>query len=253
MRWHHTATHIIYAASRRVLGPHVWQQGAKKTPVEAHLDISHYQSLTLEEEQQIEKAANDIVRQGANIKKYMMNKADAEKAYGFMLYQGGAIPGNSLRIVNIEGVDVEACCGTHCDNTSEIGFIRLLKSQRISDGIVRLTFVGGDRAYEELKVQTDITNDLCSLWGIEQSMIVKTAERFFKDYKRLSTETKEQDKALLDLQLKLLAASPALKLGLVLSEQPDPTLYFSNLDQHAQLLKVLTILISRTRRKEWLS
>ena len=62
LRWHHTATHIIYASSRKVLGPHVWQQGAKKTPQEAHLDISHYQSLTTEEEQLIEKTANEIIR-----------------------------------------------------------------------------------------------------------------------------------------------------------------------------------------------
>ena len=249
LRWHHTGTHIIYAASRRVLGPHVWQQGAKKTPMEAHLDISHYQSLTDAEEQEIERMANEIVRQGAPIKKYMMNKPDAEKAYGFLLYQGGAIPGNSLRIVNIDGVDVEACCGTHCDNTSEIGFIRLLKSQRISDGVVRLTFVAGDRAYEELKKQTSIVNELCTLWGIEQTMVVQTAERFFKDYKRLTAETKEQDKSILDFQVKLLLANPSLRLGLVLSDQPDPTLYFSNLDQHANALKVNRAFSFRAPRK----
>lgn len=168
-----------------------------------------------------------------------MSKAEAEKAYGFMLYQGGAIPGNQLRIVNIDGTDVEACCGTHCDNTGEIGFIRVLKSQRISDGIVRLTFVAGDRAYEELKVQTDIVNDLCNMWGIEPAMIVKTAERFFKDYKKLTTEAKEQDKGILDYQLKLVLSNPTSKLGFIMSSQPDPTLYFSMLNTYAQSLKVL--------------
>ncbi len=237
LRWHHTATHVMYAASRKVLGPHVWQQGAKKTPVEAHLDISHYQSLTPEEEYQIESTANDIVRKCVPIKKYMMNKAEAEKAYGFLLYQGGAIPGNELRIVNIEGVDVEACCGTHCDNTGEIGFIKLLKTQRISDGVVRLTFVAGDRAYEELKVKNSILNQLCEMWGIEESMILKTAERFFKDYKRLTNETKEQDKRLLSYQVQLALCQPELKVALVMSDQADPTLYFSNLSSFAPQLK----------------
>ena len=237
LRWHHTATHVMYAASRKVLGPHVWQQGAKKTPIEAHLDISHYQSLTPEEEYQIETMANDIVRRCANVKKSMMNKAEAEKAYGFLLYQGGAIPGNELRIVNIEGIDVEACCGTHCDNTGEIGFVKLLKSQRISDGVVRLTFVAGDRAYEELKNKNGILSQLCELWGIEEGMVLKTAERFFKDYKRLTNEAREQDKRVLSYQVQLALSQPEMKLGLIMSDQQDPTLYFSNLNSFAPKLK----------------
>jgi len=54
------------------------------------------------------------------------------------LYQGGAIPSTNIRVVEIEGVDTEACCGTHCNSTGEVGIIRILKTSRISDGIVRL-------------------------------------------------------------------------------------------------------------------
>ena len=57
-----------------------------------------------------------------------MDKAEAEKMYGFHLYQGGVVPGNELRVVNIEGVDTEACCGTHCDSTAEVGWIKLVKT-----------------------------------------------------------------------------------------------------------------------------
>jgi len=52
--------------------------------------------------------------------------------------------------VNIEDTDVEACCGTHCDNTSEVGWIKLLKTARISDGIVRLYYVAGEKTIEKL-------------------------------------------------------------------------------------------------------
>ena len=96
-----------------------------------------------------------------------MNKADAEKQFGFHLYQGGIVPGNSLRVVNIEGVDTEACCGTHCDNTAEVGWVRILKSQRISDGIVRLTYVAQERALSVLNEEHDILNDLCETWGVD--------------------------------------------------------------------------------------
>ena len=61
LRAHHTGTHIVFAACRRVLGPHVWQNGAKKTTESAHLDITHYRSLTKEQEQAIENEANRII------------------------------------------------------------------------------------------------------------------------------------------------------------------------------------------------
>jgi alanyl-tRNA synthetase len=137
---HHTGTHIVFAAARKVLGPHIWQNGAKKTEEMAHLDITHYKGLTYEEEAAIEKEANRIIMSGKNIKKFFMDKAEAERNFGFSLYQGGVVPGNNLRIVQIEDTDVEACCGTHHDNTSEVGLVKMVKSQRISDGIVRLYY-----------------------------------------------------------------------------------------------------------------
>lgn len=144
LRNHHTGTHIVFAACRKVLGPHVWQNGAKKTVDGAHLDITHYKSLTYEQEIQVEAEANRIIMSGKNIDKRFRDKAEAEKEHGFRLYQGGIVPGNSLRVVNIEDTDVQACCGTHCDNTSEVGYIKITKTLRISDGILRLYYVAGE-------------------------------------------------------------------------------------------------------------
>lgn len=62
LRNHHTATHIVYQSARRVLGPHVWQHGAKKTIEEAHLDITHFSALTAEQEMEIENTANRAIR-----------------------------------------------------------------------------------------------------------------------------------------------------------------------------------------------
>jgi alanyl-tRNA synthetase len=84
--------------------------------------------LTKEEEQGIENEANRIINECHLISKGFMDKSEAELKYGFNLYQGGVVPGNSLRVVDIQGVDTEACCGTHCDNTAEVGWIRIIKS-----------------------------------------------------------------------------------------------------------------------------
>lgn len=116
---------------------------------------------------EIEKVANTIVFNSINIHKEFVNKADAEKEHGFRLYQGGVVPGDTLRVVNIEGTDVEACCGTHCDNTSEVGLIRILKTNRISDGILRLYFVAGERSLERLTTQTQVMNNLQSIFRVQ--------------------------------------------------------------------------------------
>jgi alanyl-tRNA synthetase len=237
LRNHHTATHIIFAACRKVLGPHIWQNGAKKTTESAHLDITHYRGLTHAEEMAIENEANRIVSNCVPIRKFFMHKPDAEKAYGFSLYQGGIVPSSQVRIVNIGDVDTEACCGTHCDNTAEVGRVRMLKSHRISDGIVRLYYVAGERAIERLNYEDSVLSYLSSSWNIPISDINMTADRFFSGYKKFENKVKKQQQQILDLTVRCLASEPQLVNGLVHSDQPDPTIYFSFMPAYASSLK----------------
>lgn len=233
---HHTGTHIVFAAARKILGPHVWQNGAKKTEEMAHLDITHYKGLTFEEECAIEKEANRIVMAGIHIKKYFMDKAEAEKNFGFSLYQGGVVPGNNLRIVQIENTDVEACCGTHHDNTSEVGLIKMIKSQRISDGIVRLYYVAYIKALKEINNESQIINSLCDEWGVEKTKILQTAHRFFTDFKKNTTKIKKLDEKLLDYQMKFLISSNDIGVGYNISDHENPSVYFSFLKNYAAAL-----------------
>jgi len=70
-------------------------------------------------------------------------------------------------VVNIADVDVEACCGTHAENTAEVGWVRITKTQRISDGIVRLYYVARERAISVLNTENNILNNLCETWGVD--------------------------------------------------------------------------------------
>lgn len=185
LRAFHTGTHIVYAAARRILGPHIWQNGAKKTEQYAHLDITHYSSISKDIEMEIENEANRIILECHPIRKYFEGKKEAEAKHGFNLYQGGIVPGNTIRVVNIEGVDVEACCGTHCDNTNEVGWIKIFKSARVSDGILRLYYVANKKVLKTLNEEAQVINHLKDLWGINQHEIVPTAKRFFEDYKKI--------------------------------------------------------------------
>jgi alanyl-tRNA synthetase len=227
----------VFAACRNILGPHIWQAGAKKTTDQAHLDITHYKSLTKEEENAIENYANRLINGCHSITKGFMDKAEAEKQYGFSLYQGGVVPGNSLRVVDICGVDTEACCGTHADNTAEVGWVRILKSQRISDGIVRLYYVAQERAIQVMNTEFGILHKLTETWGVDQSQIESTASRFFNEYKRLTAQTKKQDQQILNLQVRSLLKDTEQKVYFVKSDQDNPTIYIASLPQYAETFK----------------
>jgi len=237
LRNHHTAAHIIFASCRKVLGPHVWQQGAKKTPVQAHLDITHYNSLTDQQEIAIEEAANRIVLESHQINKGVELKSEAEKKYGFSLYQGGMVPGNQLRVVNISDVDVEACCGTHCDNTSEVGWIKILSTKRIADGIVRLYFVAGKRSLDVLGQEKMLLKKLEDMWKVPQNMIFETAGRIFNESKRFERDLEEAQKKILNLEVQTLIFNDKLQKLIIVSKEADPTIYFSHIGNFAEELK----------------
>jgi len=140
---HHTATHVLNGAARKVLGNHIWQAGAAKTLEKARLDITHYENLSKEQLAEVEDYANKIVRENLPVSKSFMRRNVAEAKYGFRIYQGGAVPGKELRIVDIVGFDVEACGGTHLDITGDVGKIKILKSSKLQDGVVRIEFTAG--------------------------------------------------------------------------------------------------------------
>ncbi len=155
---HHTAVHVINLAARETLGNHIWQAGSYKDAEKARLDITHYETPSEEALAKIEKVANKIVEDNIPVKKEILQRNDAEKKYGFRLYQGGAVPGKTLRIISV-GDDHEACGGIHADNTKEIGLIKILKVEKIQDGVVRLEIAAGNavekyyRKYAEERIK----------------------------------------------------------------------------------------------------
>ncbi len=137
---HHTATHILLGALRRVLGEHVWQAGAEKTEEKARLDVTHYRMPTQRELEEIERLANTVVDQAMPVKVHYLPKNDAERIYGFTLYQGGVPLLPVIRVVEIPGWDAEACFGTHVRNTSGVGAIKIINVEKIADGVIRFEF-----------------------------------------------------------------------------------------------------------------
>ena len=147
----HTSTHILNSSSRNILGSWVWQHSAFKEEDHARLDITHHSALTDDEIIEIENLANSVVKKNMSVNIESFDRGDAEQKYGFKIYQGGIVPVKSVRIVSIEDFDVEACGGTHVKKTGEIKLVKITRTKRIQDGVVRIEFVSGDTALDYAK------------------------------------------------------------------------------------------------------
>lgn len=165
---HHSATHIVNAAAQEILGNHIYQAGAKKTLEKGRLDITHYEKPTEKEIRKIEDEVNEIIKENHKINVKEMKKSEAEQKYGFRIYQGGAPPGNQIRLIEIEEIDIEACGGTHLKQTENVEDFYITKVKRIQDGVIRLEYKAGEAAkdYKENLVQT--YEECCELLETEE-------------------------------------------------------------------------------------
>jgi alanyl-tRNA synthetase len=187
----HTATHIVNGAARRVLGQHVWQFGTQKGVESSRLDISHYRRLTREEVQKIEALANEAVFKGMPVETMWLPRSEAESQYGFRLYQGGAVPGKEIRVVKVGDWEVEACAGTHVRNTGEIGFIKIIHSERIQDGVERLVYAVGIQALKAVQKNEELLWRVSEILNAPLEKLDKTAEKLVKELKEAKAERRK--------------------------------------------------------------
>tara|TARA_B100001778_G_scaffold47410_1_gene34819 strand:+ start:1240 stop:4176 length:2937 start_codon:yes stop_codon:yes gene_type:complete len=180
---HHTAVHIVGGAARQVLGPHIYQAGANKSTEMARLDITHYNRLTRGDLDAIEALANDVLVQVQRTEKTELNRKDADKKYGFDLYQGGAPKGSSIRILRIADHDIQACGGTHHDEPGQIGSIRIVRSSAVQDGVERLHIVAGQAALKYASDQDQILRQISEMYGVPNAELPRTSERFYNEWK----------------------------------------------------------------------
>lgn len=191
LKKHHTATHIVNVAAREILGNHVWQHGAEKTSEKARLDITHYEALTDEEVKKIEEKANQIVKKNLPVKIEVLPRNEAEKKYGFRIYQGGVVPEDTLRIVSIGNIDHEACGGLHCEKTGDVEFISILKTKRIQDGIDRIEFTVGSVALKYLKEKEKLLKETASLLKVKEEKVPEAVRELFENWKAKRKELRK--------------------------------------------------------------
>jgi alanyl-tRNA synthetase len=190
----HTATHLVNGAARRVLGQHVWQFGTQKGIESSRLDISHYRRLTQEEVHKIETLANKAILQDIPVEIAWLPRNEAERRYGFRLYQGGAVPGKEIRVVKTGEWDVEACAGTHLRSTGEIGFIKITHSEKVQDGVERLVYSIGIPALKAVQKDESLLLRVSEILQAPLEKLDKTAEKLMQELKEANAERKKLTK-----------------------------------------------------------
>src|SRR5206468_10899250 len=134
--------------------------------------LTHYAALSDDELERVERLPNEIVLPDAPVRIRTLARDVAESKYGFRLYQGGVVPGGQLRVVEIPKWDIEACGGTHVARTSEVGTIKILRTKRIQDGVVRLEYAAGKPALEEIRNQSAALAKVASALGVSTDQVV---------------------------------------------------------------------------------
>ena len=192
----HTATHVVGGAARRVLGQHVWQFGTQKGIEASRLDISHYRRLTFEELQKIETLANEAIIRNITVETTWMPRNEAESQYGFRLYQGGVVPGKEIRVVKTGDWDVEACAGTHLKSTLEIGFLKIVHSERVQDGVERLVYSIGIPAVKAVQRSEQLLMKLSETMNTPIEKLGTTADKLVRELKEGNVERRRLIKEL---------------------------------------------------------
>ena len=200
---HHTATHVLLHAARVVLGAHIHQAGAQKGVESSRIDIRHYKHITPGQLKEIENAANRMVLADLPVHVGWEDRTEAEQKYGFDLYQGGVPPGSRIRVVQVSG-DVQACAGTHCPSTGQIGSVRIIRVDHVQDGIERLEFAAGMAAVAYNQKMEGLVDDSAAILSVQRENLPTSVERFFNEWKDQRKEIERLQKKIADLETRMI-------------------------------------------------
>jgi alanyl-tRNA synthetase len=127
--------------------------------------------------------ANEVIQNVSRTEKMTLDRKDADRKYGFDLYQGGAPKGSDIRILRIADHDIQACGGTHHDEPGRIGQIRVVRSNAVQDGVERLHIVAGDAAMRYARNQEDVLREAAEVFQVPVDELPSKASRIFSEWK----------------------------------------------------------------------
>ena len=194
----HSATHLLHATLRSVLGEHVTQKGSLCEPDKLRFDFSHFEAVTAKELRQVERIVNQEIRLNHQRDTKLMN-IEAAKAAGAMALFGEKYD-DEVRVVSLGDNSTELCGGVHVNRSGDIGLFKITSEQGIAAGVRRIEAVTGEAAIAYTEQQADL---LSSVSGLVKSDVTSVAEKV----EQLLSRNKQLEKEL--NQLKQTLASQA--------------------------------------------
>ncbi len=155
---HHSATHLLHAALRDILGDHIAQAGSLNDDKRLRFDFSHPQAMTADEISKVEAWVNDKISRGIAGKTEVMSVDEAKNSGAMALF--GEKYGDEVRVVSFAGDSIELCGGTHVSNASQIGLFMITKESGVSAGVRRIEAVCGNAAREAVNALRDELNEI---------------------------------------------------------------------------------------------
>jgi alanyl-tRNA synthetase len=190
----HTATHLVHAALRELLGPHVKQYGSLVAPNRLRFDFAHFRPLSSRDTDDIESLVNEQIRKNQAVKTDVMGVQEAVSA-GALAFFGDKY-GDQVRVVSVDTFSKELCGGTHCKQTGEIGVFRLVSETGVAAGVRRIECVTGSGAFMQIKQLEHEVQELSELLKVAPSELVAKT-------KRLLTQLKDKERELEQVKLKM--------------------------------------------------
>ncbi len=194
----HTATHLVHAALRDMLGPHVKQYGSLVGPNRLRFDFAHFRPLSSRDIEEIETVVNNEVRKNEQVATEVMS-IQAAVAKGALAFFGDKY-GEQVRVVTVESFSKELCGGTHCQRTGDIGLFSIVSETGVAAGVRRIEAQTGSGALVHMKkMETDI-RELSDLLKVGQSELVAKT-------RKVMTQLKDKERELEELKLKMASGS----------------------------------------------
>ncbi len=194
----HTATHLVHAALRDLLGPHVKQYGSLVAPNRLRFDFAHFRPMSSRDIDEIESIVNEQVRLDQPVQTDVMGVQDAV-AGGALAFFGDKY-GDRVRVVQIDTFSKELCGGTHCRRTGEIGLFRIVSESGVAAGVRRIECLTGSGALDSLKRLEADVREMSELLKVAPTELVART-------RKLSEQLKDKERELADVKLKMASTS----------------------------------------------
>ncbi len=186
----HSATHLLHAALKQILGEHVLQKGSLVTPERLRFDFTHFEAMTSDEIIQVENLVNEKIRENARSEVKVMSTDEALKSGAVALF--GEKYGESVRVLNMnEGFSVELCGGTHVESSGEIGLFKIVSESGSAAGVRRIEALTGQGALNYIQQQSAQLDELAKIFKSNKDDLFNKVQQLFDKNRILEKQVQQ--------------------------------------------------------------